>query len=414
MTFAITLVLARLLHHAAYGRYVVAIAWATLLVTPATLGLDRFLVRGMATYAERRDWRFARGLLVRTNQLVAVTSAVIACVGALVAVTVLSPDLRWPFLTAMVVIPLMALTLLRQGAMQALNRVVSGQFPEYIIRPLLILAGIGLTAWLFRRDLTATSAVAMNVGGVAVAFVVGAAMLRRSLRTEIRIAQPAYESLRWLRAALPMMVVSGVTTLNTYVSILLVGALRGPAAAGTYNVVQTAGVLITVVLMAANMPLAPAIATLYERKDHSALEKVTVGVARAAFAASIPLVAGFVLFPSLYFQLFGGGFGAGRDALIIVALAQLLNAAAGPSGNVLIMTRLEMSALRGILAGLVTCVVLDVALIPGLGVTGAAVGSAASVLVWNLYFVIVARTKLGINVTAFKTLSMATRSATRS
>jgi O-antigen/teichoic acid export membrane protein len=407
MAFLTVLVLARLLHSSGYGRYAVALAWATLLVTPATLGLDRFLVRGIATYETQGQWPLARGLLTRTNQLVALTSTLIACLGAGAAATVVSPQLRWTFAVAMVIIPFTALTVLRQGAMQALGHVVAGQFPEYIIRQVLILGAIGLSAWWLPGQLTATSAAAINVAGVAVAFCVGAWMLRRALPRAIRVSRPEYATRSWLRASLPMMLVAGVTTANTYVAILLVGAIRGAGAAGIYSVVQTGGGLIAVVLMAANMPLAPAVASLYARGDRRGLERAAEGVARAAMLTSLPLVAAFVVVPQVYLQLFGRGFEAGATALLIVALGQLLNVAAGPSGNVLLMTGHEAVALRGILAGLVTNLIVDVALIPKLGVTGAAVGAAMSLCVWNAIFVLIARRRLGVNVTAFKVLSLA-------
>src|SRR6185437_16126593 len=50
MGFATAVLLARLLGSHGYGRYVIAISWAGILTIPALLGLDRFLVRGIATY----------------------------------------------------------------------------------------------------------------------------------------------------------------------------------------------------------------------------------------------------------------------------------------------------------------------------------------------------------------------------
>jgi O-antigen/teichoic acid export membrane protein len=409
MAFVTVLVLARVLHGPGYGRYALAIAWATVLVTPATLGLNQFLVRGIATYEARGQWPLARGLLTRTNQLVALTSILIACLGAGAAATLLTPQLRWTFAVAMIVVPFTALTLLRQGAMQAIGQVVPGQFPEYVIRPALILAAIAVTAWCIPGHLTPTGAAAINVGGVAVAFCVGAWMLRRALPLAINVSQPEYTTRPWLRASLPMMLIAGVTTLNYYAAVLLVGALRGATAAGIFSVVQTGAQLTVVVLMAANMSLAPAIASLHARGDRRGLERAVQGVARAAFGASIPVAAALAIVPQLYLHLFGHGFEAGRTALIIVALGQLANAAAGPSGTVLLMTGHEASAVFGIIAGLIANVVVGALLIPQFGVTGAAAGVAASLVVWNVVFVVMARRKLGINVTAFKSLSLAQR-----
>src|SRR5258708_8555215 len=63
MGFGLAILLARLLGGAGYGRYAYALAWASLLTTPALLGLDRFLVRGMAVYEVDGDWRLMKGLV---------------------------------------------------------------------------------------------------------------------------------------------------------------------------------------------------------------------------------------------------------------------------------------------------------------------------------------------------------------
>src|SRR5258708_28615630 len=63
MGFGLAILLARLLGGTGYGRYAYALAWASLLTTPALLGLDRFLVRGMAVYEVDGDWRLMKGLV---------------------------------------------------------------------------------------------------------------------------------------------------------------------------------------------------------------------------------------------------------------------------------------------------------------------------------------------------------------
>src|ERR1700677_624271 len=122
MTFVLTVLLARFLDSAGYGLYALAFAWSSFLLTPAILGLNTFLVRGIAVYEVGEQWSLMKGLLFRTNQLVLLTSTTIATCGAIVAFTWLSPSARGPFCVAMLLVPITALTLLRQGAMQAFGR----------------------------------------------------------------------------------------------------------------------------------------------------------------------------------------------------------------------------------------------------------------------------------------------------
>jgi O-antigen/teichoic acid export membrane protein len=404
--FVLSVLLARFLGSRGYGLYALAFAWASLLMTPAILGLDRFLVRGIAVYEVQEKWQLMKGLLRRTNQLVLLTSTAIAFCGIVVAITWLSPSLRGPFAVAMLLVPITTLTLLRQGAMQAVGRVVSGQLPEYLVRPLLIIMGVVALELAGQGALTPTTALGANVAGVAVAFVVGALLLRRALPAVLRTVCPEFITREWLRASLPMMLISGVWLANGYAATLVVGSLDGPRAAGVYSIAQKGAELIVILLAAANMSLAPAIARLHARGDRQGLERTTEHMARATLLASIPVAVAFMAFPDVYLGLFGAGFRTGATALMILALGQLFNAAAGPSGNVLIMTGQERIAVRGVGAGLILNVVLAIVLVPPLGVTGGAIAFASSLVLWNTVLVVLARRLVGVNVTAFRRLSL--------
>ncbi len=400
------ILLARFLGREGYGRYAFSFAWASFLAVVATLGLDRFLVRGIAVYAVDGRWHLMNGLLRRTNQLVLLTSSAIAIAGSLVAVIALPSTLRFPFCIAMLVVPVTALTLLRQGAMQAIGRVVSGQLPEYLIRPLLIIGGIVTLKVLGGGLLSATTALAANVGALLVAAITGATLLLRALPDDLRAVPPKYETSRWLRSALPMMLISSVWLLNNYVGTLVAGTLRGPGTAGVYNVVQNGGGVIVLFLVASNMPLAPVVARLHTQSDTRQLEDTTQRVALVGLVVSAPVCAALAIFPGFFLGIFGSGFRVGSAALTIVALSQLVNAAAGPAGNVLIMTGHELPAVRAVGAGALANLALAIVLVPAFGVTGSAVAFAASLVLWNVSLVVVARRRLGVNVTAFRRLAL--------
>lgn len=407
--FATTVLLAHLLGSLGYGRYAYAIAWASLLTTPAILGLDRFVIRSMAVYEVQGHWDLVKGLLRRTNALVLAAAAAIGVVASLVAVLALEAHLRWTFCVAMLLIPFSALTLLRQGAMQALGQVVWGQLPEFVVRPVVLLAGVGALE-LAGHSLSSTTALAANVLAVALAFAVGVVMLRRALPPILRQVAPRYEMRAWLKASLPMMWFGAVWYGNKYIATLVVGTLAGPRAAGVYSAVERGSELIVLVLIAANMPLAPVIARMHATKDRLGLQHAVERVTQAVLLVSVPIAAFFVIFPDVYLKVFGSSFQSGATALTILAIAQAVNAAAGPTGNVLIMTGHERAAVGGVAVGLVSNIVLGVALVPPLGVTGGAIASGSSLVLWNVMLAVRARRRLGVNVTAFPWLAVREKS----
>ncbi len=403
--FVTTVLLAHQLGSLGYGRYAYAIAWASLLTTPAILGLDRFVIRSMAIYELEGRWGLLKGLVRRTNVLVLAASAVVGVLAGLVAILTMDSHLRWTFCLAMLLIPFGALTLLRQGAMQALGQVVKGQFPEFVVRPMVLLVGVGVLI-LVGHSLTSMTALAANVLAVAVAFGVGVIMLRRALPLTVKQVGPQYEMRSWLKASLPMMWFGAVWYGNRYIATLVVGTLAGPRAAGVYSTVERGSELIGLVLVAANMPLAPVIARMHAAKDRLGMQHAIERVTQAVLLVSVPIAAFFAIFPSIYLKVFGSSFENGATALTILAIAQAVNAAAGPTGNVLIMTGHERAAVGGIAAGLISNIVLGVVLVPPLGVTGGAIASGSSLILWNVMLAVRARRRLGVNVTAFPWLAL--------
>jgi O-antigen/teichoic acid export membrane protein len=408
LAFLVAVALARLLGTRDYGYYVFALAWASALTIPAGLGLNRFVVRGVAEYEVNQQWSHLRGLLTRANTIVAVTASAIAAGGVIIALTTVEAPLRWVLALAMVLIPINALTILRQNTMQAFGRIVAGQIPEYVIRPIMIVIGIGLLAVVGGRILTPLAAMVVYVTAATTALVVGALALRRTIPERVRTAVPQYQRREWILAALPMMLIGGIWQLNGYVSTIAVGMLGGAQEAGIYNVVEKGAGLVVLLLIAANMPFAPLVARMRAIGDRAGMEHGAERIAQATVIASLPIVIFLVAFPDVYLGLFGAEFDSGDTALRVLALGQLFNAAAGPVGSVLIMTGHERKACWGVGLGLLTTVILSIALIPSFGVTGAAIADAASFVVWNVALNVLCRRSLSINATAFPRLAMAT------
>jgi O-antigen/teichoic acid export membrane protein len=128
-----------------------------------------------------------RGLLRRSNQSVALASALTIVVAAVVGYLIYgaTPELLYPFWIALLLVPLIALTSLRQAAMQGLGRVVLGRVAETIALPLIFI-GLVAAAALTLDNFTAGWATALQVVAASCAFGLGALLLRRSLPTQVR------------------------------------------------------------------------------------------------------------------------------------------------------------------------------------------------------------------------------------
>jgi len=140
----------------------------------------------------------------------------------------------------------------------------------------------------------------------------------------------------------------------------------------------------------------PAVARLYADGDRRAVQRILTISARVVLVASVVVGLVLAVFAAPFLSLFGGDFEGGVTALRILAIGELSNAVAGFAGLALLMSGHESTMTYGTAAGSVVNVVVASALIPSLGVNGAAIGMACGMIVWNALFALLLWKKTGL------------------
>ncbi|NET91374.1 MAG: oligosaccharide flippase family protein, partial [Kamptonema sp. SIO1D9] len=238
LAYAISLLLARILGAEGFGSYAYALAWVSLLLIPAVLGLEGVITREVAVYQTKSNWSLAHGLLRWANQVV-LLSALILGILAAVVIWVLTPtsdsQTLFTFLIAIISLPFAALARLRQSAMQAIQRIVIGQVPEMLVRPILLIILLGGLS-LLGISLSTPWAMGMNTAATGIAFLVGAYLLDRYLPENIKHTPAEYRPLLWLRSALPMLLIGSLYIVNNQTDTVMLGAMKDSEAVGIYTV----------------------------------------------------------------------------------------------------------------------------------------------------------------------------------
>ncbi len=386
LNFALTLVLSHALGAAGFGAYSFAYAFAMVLSIPAMLGLTQLLVREISKYRVSESWASIRGLLRRANELIVVASVAIA-VGAAVVIAATgwpSDELHRPTLLAVVLVPVVAITAARQGAMQGFGRVVLGRVPEAVVAPSLLLALCGVLFAARGHDFTATDAVAAAIVSFAVAAAIGALFLRRTLPAAVRQSTPIFQTELWLRLAVPLLALTIVQTLYAQSPTVLLGALGTSEDVGVYSVAAKVAGLLSFLLVAMMPALMPVVAELYARGDRDELQRVLTRSARIVLLASVPIAIVAIVFAGPILGIFGSSFEDGATALRILALGHIVNVCAGFPGIALPMIG-DMRAANTVMASAALAnVALSVALIPPFGASGAAAAMAVSLAASNV------------------------------
>lgn len=398
--FLTTLLLARVLGAAEYGAYAYAMAWLGLLGIPATLGFHQLLVRDVAIYHAQEEWGLLRGLLSFSNRLVLTVSIVLTAIAALAGWMLLGSrennSMLLVFWVALLILPFSALTQLRQAAMRGFQQIILGQLPEMLIRPVLFMVMLGGAVFFFRQNLTAQLAVALNVVATVIAFAIGLYWLNKIRPIETKTANPQFRTRTWLGGALPLLVVGGMHVINSQADTIMLGAIKGASEVGIYAVIKKLVDLVVFILIAVNTSIAPTIARCYADGESERLQRIVSKSTRVISLATLPVAFGLIFFGDQVLLLFGAEFAQGSDALIILSLAQLVNAGMGSVGLILIMTHHERDAAIGIGIAASLNILLNAILIPLWGVNGAATATAMSTIVWNILLAIKVHQRIGI------------------
>jgi O-antigen/teichoic acid export membrane protein len=166
--------------------------------------------------------------------------------------------------------------------------------------------------------------------------------------------------------------------------IVLVGVLIGPVEAAIYTAATRFLVAGQLGNAAISMAAQPQFTRLFAVGDRDGANAVYQATTAWLILLTWPLYLLAVIFGPYVLVIFGHAYHAGSTVMVILGLAMLVATACGQVDMVLITTgRSSWSLYNGLLA-MVINVGVDLALIPRLGITGAAIGWAAAIGVTNL------------------------------
>lgn len=218
-----------------------------------------------------------------------------------------------------------------------------------------------------------------------------------ALRREVQAldAKPSYAPGRWMTFAAFLSLEGGLLFLLQWSDQLLVGLFMSANDVGVYAAAIRIAALTAVPLLAVNSILGPTVAALHGGDNHEGLRTTYSRMTWATGAAGLLIGLAVLVFGNLLLGFFGPEFPPGFPALAIMTVGHIVNSATGSAGLVLGMTghvrwRLFNAALTAVVS-----VILNVLLIPPLGIVGSALATASALIVINLLQICEVRLVLG-------------------
>ncbi len=386
LTYCSQLLIARVVGANSYGIYAYVFAWMTVLAYASALGFDVSLLRFVPAYQAQRAWALLRGVIQYAERRVAMVGCGIAMTGIIV-ISIWpreqSAELADTFRIGFFLVPVWALLWIRGSVVRAFGGVVSAVAPDRMVRDGLLIGLVGLATLAGRWNVDAALVMlATLISSAAGLGLVSLAMRRLHPRAADNML-PAYAGPTWRRTMLPLMIITAAEALLNRTGVVLLGWVADTRNAGIYALAFNIAFLVVLPRTAVNALFAPTISDLFVRNDRAALQALVAKVASWTLlgAACIALPVALLAEPLL--AMFGQDFGAGVPTLRILLIGQVIAAAAGSQLHLMTMTGHERSAAALLISSTAANAVVSAALIGVLGLTGAAIATTTTLILWN-------------------------------
>lgn len=404
---AATMLLAQVVGHglgaAGTGLFFQAVAMATIVSNALQLGADTALVRTLSRHLAlgRRD---ALRPTVRAAVLPVAAVSVVVSVAVFIAARPLA-ELIAPGDPAYAtdVVRIMA-PFLGPGALVAVllggTRGIGSTLPYTLVQNVglpvlrLLLVAVAMVAGMSVQVISGAWAAPLAVF-VVIAGVVLTRQLRSTAGTGTAPPTDVDVAGMW-RFALPRGASTLIERVRDWAGVLIVLAIAGPVVGGVYAVVNRLVYAGYMVEQAARIVAGPRISRALATGDRAEASRLFLDVTRGIVSVSWPFYLLLAVFAPAVLSLFGPEFVVGALPLTLLSLALMLATTAGMVQSILLMGGRSSWQLLNRIAELTTLVVVTLVLVPRLGLTGAALGWMAAILVDTTLATVQVAVKLGI------------------
>ncbi len=389
-TFATQVLITRIQGPAAFGIVTLATQGALVLGYFSRFGMDMAAVRRVAIdigQAERSRVRaiVSRAAVISTAASVVVAGLVFAFAEPL-ARTFAADEASAAtdaFRAAALAIPFAALVQVYLGGTRGLKIMRHTLYVFWMGQPLGWLALI-LLGWLAARSVGVTT---LAYGASWILATAAAAWLWfRETRGFGHRPPRAGEVGDLLRYGAPRAPAALFSQLLFWTDLFVLARYAPSDETGVYAAAARAAQVILLFIISVSLMFSPFVADLYARREQDKLDRLFKQLTRWTMAATLPLFMVLAVAPDSALRLFGSEFGAGRTALLILLLGQLVNVATGAVGFVLIMvgrTGWDLVVYAASVAFDIGAAVLLIGGL-GLGMEGAAIAGALTMALSKL------------------------------
>ncbi|HEY1473327.1 MAG TPA: polysaccharide biosynthesis C-terminal domain-containing protein [Pseudolabrys sp.] len=399
IVFLSQVLLARWMGDSEFGIYVYAWTWLMLVGELVHLGMPLTAQRFIPEYTHARAFALLRGYLAGSRWITFGAGTVAALLGALIVHAVearLDSRTIMPFYLICIALPFYASTFMFDAMARSYNWINVALLPPYVMRPLLLVAGVAVA----RATGLAIDAITVT-GALALATWLSAlfqmAMLQRRLGTVVPPGGKDYDTRLWFNTALPIVLVWGMYTLLTATDVIVLKMFRPAGEVAHYYAAAKTLALVSIVQYAVAAASAHRFTAFHVAGDRAGLVAFAAGTVRWVFWPSLAGCVLMLLLGKPVLTLFGAGFSDGYPVIVILAIGQLARACIGPAERLLNVLGQQGTCAVAYAAAFAVNLIGCVMLAPRFGGIGVAYATAGAFVVESALLFLIARRRLGLH-----------------
>lgn len=388
--FITRLLIARYGLQANYGIFSLALVVLQFAAVISGLGLTQGATRFIAYFRGAGEEAKVRGTIFTSLMFSTVTSIIVGLVifltADIISVNIFhTPNLAPALKIFAVGIPFITLISALAAFFRGFDRIEPGVYFQDItlsaltLIPLLIIVAMGLPfVSVFYAYLAA-----IIVTFIALAIYTARKLPQRIGLTYMKETPPITKELLFF--SLPLLGSTIMTAIVMQTDTVMLGYFKTVEMVGLYNAAHPLAAFISAPLNAMLLIYIPVATGQYSRNLMDELRRNYTVVTKWLVSLTMPIFLVFALFPEAAIHLFfGQGYVQAAMALRILSIGFIINNLLGPNGGTLIAMGHPRFLMWTTLAAATVNVVLNIALIPPMGMVGAAIASVISITVVNI------------------------------
>lgn len=379
MRYGAYFLIARILGLKNSGFYFLVLSAIRIFCAVSVLGLDQGMIRYISIHKSTGDRTRAAGTIIAGTLPSLAVSIVISIVVYIYAPWISTavfkkPEIAILLKTMIAGLPLLTLLTIFVSVIQGYGKMRIRALCEDIIWPIANFGGI--YALKFIGHNTMSGVVFIYVSSIGLTALLSGLMMLKTGKDTLDWSNPVVEWKTVFTYSAPLILRSLFVQVLMWTDVMMVGMFRPAEDVGIYFMASR----LIVMVSSTNAILGSVASPMFSSLSHAG-EKSRLGILyefnnRLTVALQLPIIAIMWLCGSQALNIFGKEYTAGTGVLDVLLIAQVIVTIGGASAVMLVMTGHSGTSLANSGLGAAANIVLNIILIPRMGILGAALSTA--------------------------------------